>query len=332
MTDRIEEQSTGPVDVRRIELPALKDIYVRAGWESARSAVAPRSSGAADELPGHAVVARHPGASAQQLEQYRLLFGGEPFDGVHRRGLPSVLAHILAFPVQMGLLAEEAFPLPLMGMVHLSNAVEHRRRVTVDEPVQIKAWTEGLRPHRRGTQFDAVVEVLADAADVGRPAESEVLWRGVSTYLSRGAHLAGRPGDGEPERQPESSEREEFIPPAKTGQWRLGADMGRRYAAVSGDWNPIHISSVSARMLGMPRAIVHGMYAAGRMLEGREPDDAGHRWRITFEAPMRLPGTVAFHAERRGVDASAGQIVETFTGWDPRKGRRHFTGELARPA
>lgn len=327
----------GPAEVRRIELPALGEIYLRAGRDAARTALGARRRPASrTRLPGHAVVARHPGAGLEQLEQYRRLFGGEPFDGVHRRGMPSVLVHILGFPVQMGLLAEDEFPLPLMGMVHLSSTVDHRRPVTVEEPLQIKAWTEGLRPHRRGAQFDAVVQVLAEGADVERPQPSQVLWHGVSTYLSRGAHL----GDGHDADPPEASstvrDRQEFTAPAKTAQWRLGPDAGRRYAAVSGDWNPIHLSSVSARMLGMPRAIVHGMYAAARMLEGREPDGAGHRWSITFEAPMRLPGTVAFRADRQVREAEPGrgdeaQVLERFAGWDPRSGRRHFHGELVLP-
>ncbi|MDZ5077968.1 MaoC family dehydratase [Nesterenkonia sp. HG001] len=316
-----------PEEIRRIELQALPQVYLRAGWEAARSAVGGRSgAGEQSLLPADAVVARHPGTTSAQVEDYRRLVGGEVFDGRHRSGLPSVLVHIMGFPVQMGLLGREDFPLPLMGMVHLSNVVEHRRPVTAETPVQIRAWAEGLRPHRRGTVFDAVVEVLSEDAEVEEPTESDVLWRGTSTYLSRGVHLAGRPDASQTESR---SGREEFTPPLKTAQWRLGADAGRRYAAVSGDWNPIHVSGISARALGMPRAIVHGMYAAGRMLEGREPEQAGHRWRISFEAPMRLPGTVAFHAGR---DEAAEGAVWSFTGWDARKGRRHFHGELVLPA
>lgn len=316
-----------PAEIRRIELPTLPQVYLRAGWDAARSAVDRRSAGDGQgALPRHGVAARHPGVTSEQVEAYRRLVAGEAFDGVHRRGLPSVLVHIMAFPVQMGLLGGKDFPLPLLGMVHLRNMVEHRRPVTTGTPVQVRAWAEGLRAHRRGTQFDAVVEVLAEDADVEDPSEEDVLWRGTSTYLSRGVHLAGRPSAAEPEGQ---SARDEFTPPVKTARWRLGADAGRRYAAVSGDWNPIHVSGLSARVLGMPRAILHGMYAAGRMLEGREPERAGHRWSIRFEAPVRLPGTVAFHAGPAAADADAGQA---FVGWDPRTRRRHFAGELVLPS
>ena len=55
----------------------------------------------------------------------------------------------------------------------------------------------------------------------------------------------------------------------------LGGDLGRRYAAVSGDRNPIHMHSLSAKALGFPGAIAHGMWTKARCLaalESRLPD------------------------------------------------------------
>lgn len=306
----------------RIDLPVLASLYGRAALDAVPSALRPaRSTG---RLPVRTVVARHPGVTWDQLEGYRRLLGGEVFDGVHRRALPSVMIHTMTFPVQMGLMSSPDFPLPLMGMVHLHNDVAHHQPVNPGTPVQIRARATDMRHHRRGTQFDVVVEVLRDRADVDAPAVGDVLFRGVSTYLSRAAHLADRPSESSgAERRPADPH-----PGAQTARWRLGRDLGRRYAAISGDYNPIHLSALSARALGMPSAIAHGMYAAARMLEGREPEGAGHRWSIRFAAPMRLPATVAFSAERT---VSAEGIVETFCGWDPTTGRRHFDGELRLP-
>ena len=82
------------------------------------------------------------------------------------------------------------FPLPLLGMVHLDNVVEHRRPIGAAEELEIAAWPENLRPHRAGTQLDMVVEVSAGG---------ETVWRGVSTYLAKGigAGVApeGAPGE-----------------------------------------------------------------------------------------------------------------------------------------
>src|SRR6266487_1403229 len=46
--------------------------------------------------------------------------------------------------------------------------------------------------------------------------------------------------------------------------WELPADLGRRYAAVSGDRNPIHLYRLTAWLFGFRRPIAHGMWAAAR--------------------------------------------------------------------
>lgn len=336
--------------ITEIEMPSLSSLYGRAVLGAARSKL--RSGDGARTLPQKTLLTRHPGVSAEQAESYRRLFGGEAFDGAHRTSLPSVLVHIIGFPAQMALMSDDQFPLPLMGLVHVANEVEHLRPVRVGQPVQILVTAENLRPHRRGTQVDIKVTVLEEQADPANAEpqgteETSVLWRSVSTYLSRGVQLGGESAALEPaatssgaagsgtgagsgtaagsETGTRAEAAKSFVPPAKTASWRLGSDAGRAYAAVSGDYNPIHVSALGAKALGMPAAIVHGMYSAGRMLEGREPEDAGHRWRIRFEAPVTLPGTVAFAAEPQGPK----QVH--FTGWNPRKARRHFDGELQLP-
>ncbi|PRZ16171.1 acyl dehydratase [Nesterenkonia sandarakina] len=322
-------------------MPSLSSLYGCAALGAARSKLRPGSG--PRTLPDRTVLAQHPGVSLEEAESYRRLFGGESFDGVHRAALPSVLVHIIGFPVQMALMSDDEFPLPLIGLVHVANEVEHLRPVRVGQPVQILVSAGNLRPHRRGTQVDITVTVLEQGADpkaaaavgAGGSAETSVLWRSVSTYLSKGAQLGTEvstevsTASGAEETGSTAVTRSEdpksFVPPVKTASWRLGSDAGRAYAAVSGDYNPIHVSQLAAKALGMPAAIVHGMYSAGRMLEGREPEGAGHRWSIRFEAPVTLPGTVAFAAEPQGPK------TVRFTGWNPRKARRHFSAELQLP-
>ncbi|WP_150462566.1 MaoC family dehydratase [Nesterenkonia ebinurensis] len=292
---------------RRIPLPELGRLYRKAVLDAVKSKLS--TTGSLKALPKQPVLADHPGITQEQAEAYRQLVHGEAFDGVHRTSLPSVLVHIAGFPVQMALMSQRNFPLPLLGMVHLSNQVHHRKPVTAGQPLQILARAENLTAHRRGTQVDIVVEVSA---------EGEVLYTSTSVYLGRGTYLFEKPAAA-------PAPREEFLPPAKTALWTLGADAGREYAAVSGDYNPIHLTGITAKALGQKRAIVHGMYSAARMLEGREPETAGHRWSIEFSAPVTLPGKVAFAAEQ--ID----EKTQRFSGWNPRKARPHFTGELTLP-
>ncbi|GGM83877.1 hypothetical protein GCM10009721_05710 [Terrabacter tumescens] len=192
--------------------------------------------------------------------------------------LPPTYPHLVAFPLQMSVMSGDRFPLPLLGAVHVENRIEVVRPVDVHEPLDVSVWAQDLRPHRRGRQVDLVSEVGV---------RGEVVWRGVSTYLSRGA---------------EHPDVEAVEPPsteALTGVsggpvWRLGEGTGRSYASVSGDWNPIHLHALTARPLGFPTAIAHGMYSYARVLASLGPrlPAAGLSSRVWFRKPVRLPSTV----------------------------------------
>ncbi|MFJ4783398.1 MaoC family dehydratase [Streptomyces sp. NPDC088794] len=79
-------------------------------------------------------------------------------------------------------------------------------------------------------------------------------------------------------------------------EWQLAGDVGRRYGAVSGDRNPIHLHPLTARLFGFPRAIAHGMWTVARCLAAHGTPDAV-RVRAEFRAPVLLPGTVTYAAE-----------------------------------
>lgn len=281
-------------------MPSLGTCYRSAFGLAAKDAVTKRRRPA--DVLAEPVVVRGHRITAESLDAYRRLLGaGEP------ESVPSVLVHIEAFPAAMHLMADEAFPLPLMGMVHLTNTVLHHRPVPVDTPLDITARASELVPHHAGTAVDMTVTV----AD---PETGEVLWEGVSRYLAKGVHRGERP---------ERPAREEFSAPRMTGQWRLGGGAGRQYAAVSGDYNPIHLSGPSAKLLGMKGSIAHGMYLAAKMLAGREPAAGGFRWEVSFDAPVLLPATVSVAYAHPTAD------VTEVTGWNARKMRRHFTGTIA---
>jgi acyl dehydratase len=290
--------------------PSLPVLYRQAILRAAERTV--RRTGPPDGLPA----ARHRVdgivADLGALTRFQQLLGSAARDT-----LPSAYVHTLAFPVAMSILARPDFPLPLLGMVHLSNEVRQGRQIGASESIDVVAWAEDLRPHAAGTQVDLVTE-----ASVG----GERIWTGRSVYLARGVGAAGTDG-----RVPArgDDERPAFSAPTPTGLWRLGADTGRRYAAVSGDWNPIHLSGPTARMLGMKTAIAHGMYLAARMVDEAVAAPYGAlAWRIDFAAPVLLPGTVtvAFaRAERSDGGVSAGSEVEVVA-WSAKRRRPHFTG------
>ena len=78
-----------------------------------------------------------------------------------------------------------------------------------------------------------------------------------------------------------------------TAHWTLRDDLGRRYAAVSGDHNPIHLHAWSAKPFGFPRAIAHGMWTKARCLAALRLPDA-FEVVVKFKKPILLPSKVTF--------------------------------------
>lgn len=194
-----------------------------------------------------------------------------------RDELPLPFPHLLGFALQVQLLVTEPFPFRLLGLVHLRQRFEQTRPLRLEDRVDVSVRAVGLRPHRRGTTVDLVTQV--------RPAGSgEVVWSGWSRYLARGLTMPGTVGPS-PVRL--------AAPEGPGTLWRVPADTGRLYAAVSGDVNPIHLAAPAAKLLGFRRALAHGLWTASRSLAalgGRLPDAA--RFDVEFGTPLLLPSTV----------------------------------------
>ncbi|RMB82200.1 MaoC/PaaZ C-terminal domain-containing protein [Streptomyces shenzhenensis] len=189
--------------------------------------------------------------------------------------LPVTYPHVLGFPLAMRLMSDRAFPLPLLGLVHTSVELTRHRALTATGEYELGVRTEGLAPHRRGTEASVATVLRADG---------EVVWESRSTYLAR-HRTSGAAG----------AERPEHGPLPALAQWRLAGDLGRRYGAASGDRNPIHLHPLTARLFGFPRPVAHGMWTVARCLAAHGTPQAV-RVRAEFRAPVLLPGTVTYAA------------------------------------
>ena len=191
--------------------------------------------------------------------------------------LPATYPHVLAFPLQVALMSDRSFPLALPGLVHVRNRIEVLRPIGTGEALDLEVRAERGAAHRAGATVDLCASVSAAGEEV---------WRGRSTYLARGATA--------PQGAPASDVQVDVgnLPDGSI-RWRVPDDTGRRYAKVSGDVNPIHLSALTAKAFGFKRAIAHGMWVKARALaalEGRLPErfsvDVG------FRKPLLLPSTV----------------------------------------
>jgi acyl dehydratase len=222
--------------------------------------------------------------------------------------VPLTYPHMLAFPLHMAIMTDGDFPFPAIGTVHLENSISQHRAISASESLQVTARPEGLRNHAKGKVFDIVTEVHS---------AGELVWEETSTFLRR--------GKSEGEAADAGMQLEEI--PTSGIEWHLGADLGRRYASVSGDHNPIHLYAVTAKAFGFPRQIAHGMWSKARcvaMLEPRLPDAV--RVDVAFKKPILLPGKVAF-GSRRLPGTSASRTGDwAFSLTSPKNGAPHLLG------
>jgi acyl dehydratase len=92
----------------------------------------------------------------------------------------------------------------------------------------------------------------------------------------------------------------------------LPADQGQRYAAVSGDHNPVHTTPLLARLFGHPRPFVQGLALRNAVM--RELHQLGaplQRLQITFAAPAFLGQTLRWLLQGRRWELldEAGRVV-----------------------
>ena len=235
-------------------------------------------------------------AGRAEVEAYAAVCGFPRKDTV-----PLPYPHLLAFPLHMAIMSDPAFPYLAIGMVHLENSITAHRAIAVGEVLDATTAVGAPRTHAKGALLDFVTTVRSG---------DETAWESTSTYLRRGAEA-----DGEPDVGLVVSD-----PPSGGVQWRLPGDLGRTYAAVSGDHNPIHLYPLTAKALGFRRQIAHGMWTLARSvaaIENRLPDAV--ELEVAFRKPVFLPSTVAF-ADR------ADDGVHTFALSNPRDSSLHLVG------
>lgn len=200
-------------------------------------------------------------------------------------GLPLTYPQIAATGLHMHLMTQPQFPFPLLGLVHVRNRIRQTRPLGVDEAYDLHVSLGEVREARAGLEFDLLTE-----ARVG----DEAVWEASTTVLYRNRKPAAAGGKPPP-------------PPADTtlSEYRsfaAPADIGRRYARVSGDYNPIHLYPVTARLFGFSRAIAHGMWSLARCLGELEAELARtpRELEVQFKQPLLLPARLALKFRAQG--------------------------------
>ncbi|MGB0640137.1 MAG: MaoC/PaaZ C-terminal domain-containing protein [Myxococcota bacterium] len=213
------------------------------------------------------------GISVSGLSAYQEICGFP-----HTEVLPLTFPQVVASPLHLAILTHKDFPLPAMGLVHVSSRITQERLIRADESLDVSCWVEGQRAARKGCEADLVTQV-----SVG----GEVVWESITTVLSRAAKGHGEKTAPVPVPEPT---------PDRSTVWKMKTDLGRKYSAIAGDRNPIHLYAWSAKLLGFRRHIIHGMWLLARALAELDDDCGDGRIvvDVAFKRPVFLPGRASF--------------------------------------
>lgn len=241
-------------------------------------------------------------ADAAKVAAYCLACGEGP-----PRVLPPIYPHIMATPLQMNLLESDEFPLQLAGLVHLGQEIEWHRELPMDASVDLGCRISGPREVDAGWEFRMQTDAFHDG---------QLAWREFITFLKPDPTKRVRP-----RRRRGEGDAMHFVPLLHI---QFPEDSGRRYARVSGDWNPIHLWPFLARRFGFRRPIAHGMFTLARclsVLQARGVDLVGKRLTAQFRAPVMLPAFTNFCLNDRNPESH-------FALTDARKGRILVEGKI----
>jgi acyl dehydratase len=274
---------------------------------------------------------RGPGGPIPHIAATARRLRGDPAAYAEVCGLPASPMLPLCFPdmlcrgLQLAVLTDPAFPVPLLGIVHVRQRIEQRRGIAADEPLSGHVWVEGHRPARRGGELD-MHTVVSNG--------EEALWHGVTTILSRDLPRLPQEPTQEPTQKPgqnKASKTDIVFQHQRSTAWTVPEDLGRRYARVSGDVNPIHHYAWTAKLFGFKRAIAHGWWTLARCLA--EMDVSSDTWPgvlsvdARFLSPVSLPSTVWFTSGP--MDETVDGVTGTTSGFALRSsGKLALTGTV----
>ncbi|MDB5098420.1 MAG: acyl dehydratase [Cyanobacteria bacterium RYN_339] len=186
---------------------------------------------------------------------------------------PLPLLYGLAQRAQLAYMLRPGFPYRVPGLIQQANEQRLLAPLDLAAPVTLHVAASPVEtPGRHSVAFDVQLEQGGQGVATCR-----------SLYLARRDAGAPRHAGAAVEGLAGSTEA-----------WDLAADEGRRYAAVSGDYNPVHLSPWLARLFGYERPLLHGMNAVARAAAAieRTTGQPLAALEAKFKRPILLPACV----------------------------------------
>ncbi|WP_019529397.1 MaoC/PaaZ C-terminal domain-containing protein [Dasania marina] len=167
--------------------------------------------------------------------------------------LPILYPHVLAGSMHMHLLTHRDFPIRLLGAVHLKNRIIQQQAISIDAVMDIHSKMAAYRITEKGLEFDFTTEINV---------AGQQQWHETTTYFKAGPFSRHDPVSSD-----NSFELNKLEHANKIAEWAIPKNRGKRYAKITGDYNPIHMSSLLAKLFGFKRDIAHGFGVLAQALD-----------------------------------------------------------------
>jgi MaoC like domain len=160
-------------------------------------------------------------------------------------------------------------------MVHTDNEMRQLKSIIATQPIQIEVKVMQEPTQANGKLYVSLIVTFSQAGEF---------------KLSCTSRYMGKRGKSKSHHPPRSEQSAEYSQPLSS--WQMPANLGRSYAKLSGDYNPIHLWPWSAKALGFKQPIAHGMYAVAKAQATIENHSGMPitQMTATFIQPLSLPG------------------------------------------
>ena len=263
-------------------------------------------------VPTTKVVAGNISPNPAQVVAYNNITAA--YDNNENNGVHLMYPAMLTAPLQFEVMSSDNFPFPLLGLVHLYNRVQQFDHISLETKCKIEVSLENkLILHEKGYVANMICELFCENSN-------KLLWRSTGGMFHFNKKAAS---EGNESSFYDSEIKQDDIAGAMDLEtWDHAADMGRRYARVSGDYNPIHLSAVSASLFGFKKgAILHGMWTKARSVSSLMPrtsslsptgnlDIPMAEVFVEFKTPLYLPSSTVLSAKESATSTRKGAIFE----------------------
>lgn len=206
----------------------------------------------------------------KKLQAFKQMFGYKS------SFVPSTYWHTRFFAVRILLASDKNFPFPLPGMVHLTDTIKQYENILPTDNLRMECSLGNYLAHEKGTAFETITQLYRD---------DMLVWEEntVNLHIGKTQFASQEYNTYEfPELQ-NIQEDKLFIP----------SNTGRKYAKISGDFNPIHIHPWGAKLFGFKKSLMHGWYGLNKILSQNQDMMAKpHELFVAFKKPLFLPGDV----------------------------------------